>query len=128
MVLGIFASCDLDPGVRALCRFMFFACCFGLLVRSLRVACEPQTNAFSCQLRSPDAIRASATPFFVGGVFASTSRGLCQNDFQIALLAACPALDERRWILRQIVVELALRVRLVEFLHEQGEVVVCADD
>lgn len=100
---------------------------------SLALPREPQANALSGDFAAPQATFTALPPFFAGAFFAdataaATTGGLCKDDFQIALLGGDPALDEAGGVLGEVLVELAFGVRLVEFLHQEGEVIVGADD
>lgn len=100
---------------------------------SLSLPRQPQTDTFSCDLAAPESALATFPPLFARAFFAETSAaaaacGFREYDFQIALLRGDPALDEAGRVLGEVLVELALGVCLVEFLDQQGEVVVHADD
>ena len=66
--------------------------------------------------------------FFAEPAASSTPGSLRKDDFEIALLRRDPSLDEAGRVFGQVLVKLAFRVGLVEFLHEEGEVVVSTDD
>ena len=104
-----------------------------IILMSLALPCEPETNTLPGDLAAPKPALATLPPFFTRAFFAepaasSTPGSLRKDDFEIALLRRDPSLDEAGRVFGQVLVKLAFRVGLVEFLHEEGEVVVGADD
>lgn len=89
---------------------------------------QPQADTLPRQSATPNTILPTLPELLILPILTTTSRRLRQEDLQVTLLAARPALHETRRILGQVLVELALSVRLVDFLHEECDLVVDADD
>jgi hypothetical protein len=103
------------------------------LSMTLTLPRKPKPHTLPSNLAPPKPTLTTLPPLFTRALFAeaaapSAPGGLRENDLQIPLLRRNPPLNKARRIFRQILVKLALRVCLVEFLHEQCEVVVGADD
>jgi hypothetical protein len=94
----------------------------------LTIPRQPQPHALPRNLTIPQPILPATPIQLPRRILTPTARALRKNNILITHLRRKPALDKRRRILGQILVELALRIRLVDFLDEEGELVVGADD
>jgi hypothetical protein len=103
------------------------------LSMSLTLPRKPKSNTLPSNLTAPKPTLTTLSPlltraFLTEPTASSAPSSLRQNNLEITLLGRNPPLDKACRILGQILVKLALRVGLVELLHEEGEVVVGADD
>lgn len=94
----------------------------------LIVASKPQPDTLLRQVRSPNAVSATAAELLARCFLATAPGSFCQNNLKISLLAADPSLDKRSWVFRQVVVEFAFGVGLVDLLNQQRQFVVGAYD
>ena len=79
-------------------------------------------------IRIPKTFRPTLPIKLTRRIFTSTSHALRKYDILVPHLRRKPALDERSRILGKVVIELPLRIGLVDLLNEQCQVVVGADD
>lgn len=77
---------------------------------------KPKPHALLRQVSSPNTISATTTELLIRGILATAASGFGENDFEVSLLAADPSLDERGWVLGEVIVELALGIGLVDLL------------
>lgn len=89
---------------------------------------KPQSHALPRVLTPPHTAPATAPKFLTRRILSTTSRLLRKDNLQIPLLTTRPALQEIRGILGEVLEEFALRVRVVQFLHQQCKIVIRSDD